>query len=404
MLKKSSIIVVLLLCLSVWAVSAEDAVVSQKSVSPGEVYLYGSGCQPDKTTVTIEVDGYGGGGTSDTLAVVFAIDSSGSMSLNDPFDLRLLAADAFVDKMLATPENDKGGVVSWDNGIDFTYGLVEESVDSFATLKTQINSVDSVGGTDLNDGLNAAISMMDAESAVTNKVIIFLTDGDGTYTYSGSPGSPADAAAAKGYVIYTIGLNIESPSTPETKLMEIASVTGGTYFPSPDASNLDAIFAAVYAGVASTAPYNVDLTEVTESYIVEEADFSIAPDSVVENGDGTTTMVWTNIAQYVGNMNDRLDATETFVVTFTAGSDTVGTALPVDNLTTAVITYTDPLVGGIAVPVGQAYLDVLECPPPTTIPTTQPTPPPTSVPEFPVMVLPIGLIGGLFVILYALRR
>lgn len=80
MIKKSGIfIVVLLLCLSVAAVSAEE-IVSRKTVSPEEMYLYESGCTPDKTTVTLEVDGYGGTGVSDTLSVVFAIDSSGSMA------------------------------------------------------------------------------------------------------------------------------------------------------------------------------------------------------------------------------------------------------------------------------------------------------------------------------------
>ena len=257
--------VVMILCISVYAVSAEEIIISQKYVTPEDIYLYGDGQFPDKTTVTLEINGYGGRGSSDTLAVVFAIDSSGSMRWTDPSNLRLAAAGTFVDKMLTTPENDRGGVVSWDNSIDFTYGLVAEDEDNFDTLKKNIHSVNSVGDTNLNTGLNAAIGMLNAEGSAANKVIILVTDGGGVYTPSGKYGSPADDAAKKGIVICPIGLAVSPGSYAESSLMEIAEVTGGLYFPSPSASNLDAIFASVYAGVTNTVPYTIDLMEVTES-------------------------------------------------------------------------------------------------------------------------------------------
>lgn len=411
---RSILIVVMILFLSVYAASAQEIIGSQKYVHPEEIYLYGNGSIPDKTTITLEVNGYGRGGPSNTLAVVFAIDSSGSMRWTDPSDLRLAAADAFVDKMLITPENVLGGVVSWDDSIDFTYGLVAKDVNSFATLKSAINNVNSAGDTNLNAGLNAAIGMLNAENNVTNKVIIFLTDGSGLYTPSGKYGSPADDAAAKGIGIYTIGLAIPSGSYAEGCLMEIADVTGGMYFSSPSASNLDAIFASVYAGVTNTAPYSVDLIEVTESYIVVEKDFSIMPDSVAKNDDGTTTITWNNVAQYVGNKNDRLDDSESFVVTFTIGSDASGTMLPVSNQTAAKIRYTDSNVGKVAAPVGQVYLNVIACvnstPPKTPkeilikIPTETENSIPTPVPEFPIMVFPLSMIISIFAVVLMLRR
>ncbi|MBN1194664.1 MAG: VWA domain-containing protein [Methanomicrobiaceae archaeon] len=381
----------LILCFVAGPVSAQEVVGATKTVDPDTVYLYDSACTPDMTTVTLTLEGYGGGGVSDTLSVVLAIDSSGSMGTSDSSNLRKVAAKAFADKMLTTPENDKAGVVSWDSNVDFTYGLVEESTDSFGTLKTQIDAVDSSGGTNLNVGLNAAITMLDADASTNKKVIIFLTDGDGTYTYASSNG-PAKIAKEKGYVIYSIGLN--PPSTAIPKLNDMASATGGTYYSSPLAENLNSIFDAIYAGVASTAPYNVDLVEVTETYIVGEGSFSIAPDSVVENGDGTTTMTWTNVAQYVGNGNDRLDDGETFVVTFTAGSDTLGDDLPVDAAA-AEVRWTDPSAGAVSAPMPQAYLDVILCPTQTT---------PSPVPEFPGLALPIGLLIGILCVVSVLRR
>lgn len=137
------------------------------------------------------------------------------------------------------------------------------------------------------------------------------------------------------------------------------------------------------------SPYNVKLVEVTESYIVDEADFSIAPDSVVENGDGTTTIIWRNIGQYVGNKNRFLDASETFVVTFSAGSNTLGDDMAVDT-GDAVIKYKF-WCKRKTVPVDQAYIDVVRCTPP-------------SVPEFPTLAVPLALIVGLSGVLFVLRQ
>lgn len=138
------------------------------------------------------------------------------------------------------------------------------------------------------------------------------------------------------------------------------------------------------------SPRYVKLVEVTESYIVREADFSIPPDSVVENGDGTTTIIWKNIAQYVGNNDRFLDESETFVVSFTAGSDTVGEAMPVDT-SDAKIEYTIGINCRKCEPLDQAYIDVDDCTPP-------------SVPEFPTIAAPLGLIIGLVGLIFALRN
>ncbi|MHA2030954.1 MAG: VWA domain-containing protein, partial [Candidatus Kariarchaeaceae archaeon] len=171
----------------------------RKTVLPEEI-TFGTG---DMATVTINVTGAGGTETTITpMDVVFAIDSSGSMGWNDPGGLRKTAAKTFVGEMVDT--RDQGGVVSWDQSIDFTYGLSQD----FTTLNNSIDAVDSSGGTNLNVGLFAAIAMLDANSRVgqSSEIIIFLTDGQGFYTPSGSPGSPADEAADKDYTIYSIGL------------------------------------------------------------------------------------------------------------------------------------------------------------------------------------------------------
>ncbi len=324
-----------------------------KTVSPEAIY-FGEGDK--ETTVTIEVTG--DGGTTETITpmdVVFAIDSSGSMTVNDPSGLRKTAAQAFVDKMDET--RDTGGVVSWDLGVNFAYGLMSD-FDGVTGLKARIGQVDSSGGTNLNVGLNAAIAMLDSNSRSGDsaEVIVFLTDGVGSYTYSGNPGSPADNAAGKGYIIFSIGLG----SASSGPLEDMADTTGGAYFSSANASNLQAIYESIFTVlVTSNVPHYVNVTEVTQDYIIGHANFNIEPDSVTTNLDGTTTIVWTNVGQYVGNYDDALDADETVTLTFTVRSAVYGMDLPVQVEGDAVVDYYDmdmAYVGSVDIP--QAYLDV----------------------------------------------
>lgn len=324
-----------------------------KTVDPEDIYF---GTEDKESTVTIEVTGAGGTETTITpMDVVFAIDSSGSMNWNDPSNLRLTAAKNFVDNMSDT--RDQGGVVSWDDHIDFTYGLSQD----FTELKNQIDNVDSSGGTDLNQGLNASIAMLDAgKQWGATWVIIFLTDGQGLYTPSGSPGSPADVAAGKGYVIYSIGLNMTPGSLAENNLIDMATATGGQYYSSPSAENLSAIYDAIYEEITtSTVPHYVNVTEVTQSYIiVDETSFNIAPDSVTHNADGTTTIIWENIGMYADGDPD-LSADETVILSFNVRSSICGADLEVDVYGEAIVNYSDKdgnYIGFVLIP--QATINV----------------------------------------------
>lgn len=321
-----------------------------KTASPTDIFVQGAG-SPDATTVTLTVQGFGGTLTETVpIDVVFAIDSSGSMTVNDPSELRLSAAKSFVDKLDST--RDQGGVVSWDTGVNFSFGLTQD----FAALKTNIDSVDASGGTNLNVGLNGAISMLDANTRVgsSTEAIIFLTDGVGTYTPAGS-GGPAADAASKGYVIYSIALGGASVGP----LTDMATATGGQFFNSPSAENLDDIFNAILQTiVTNTSPSDVTLVETTQDYIVDEGSFSIAPDSITTLAGGQTQMTWNNVAQHVGNNDDRLSADETFVVTFDASSSLAGNNLPVDDLAESRVDYTNPDGSSTSVPVPQAFINV----------------------------------------------
>ncbi len=304
-----------------------------KEVSPDMIWF---GSTETKATVTIEVTGDGGTSSSITpIDVVFAIDSSGSMTVNDPYDDRLEAAKDFVDQM--DDSRDTGGVVSWGSGVDFTYGLS----DDFTTLKNKIDTVGHSGGTNLNAGLNGAIAMLDANTRVGSsaEVIIFLTDGVGTYTPSGYSGSPADDAASKGYVIYSIGFGGASASNLE----DMADATGGAYYYSPSSTDLAEIYGLIFEEiVTSIALYDVNVIEVVQDYLTVCTDtFNIDPDTITYNLDGTTTIEWDNVGQWVGDYDNALNADETVTLSFMVKATKAGHQLPVQVLPDAHVEWND---------------------------------------------------------------
>ncbi len=322
-----------------------------KTVSHEDIY-FGTGVK--ETTVTIEVTGAGGTDTTITpMDVVFAIDSSGSMGWNDPGGLRKTAAKSFVDNMDDT--RDQGAVVSWDDNIDFTKWLTYDLYGPLG-VKHWIDQVDSSGGTNLNVGLGKAIDVLDANTRTvpSAEVIIFLTDGQGTYTYSGNPGAPADVAAGKGYVIYSIGLGPAS-SGP---LIDMADATDGDYYSAATPENLQTVYDTIYEEiVTSTIPHYVDVIEVTESYIIGHNDFNIAPDSITTAASGVTTIIWENVGMYADGDPD-LSADETVTLSFDVRSAIYGTNLDVEVSGAAQVTYMDKDENPIgSVPIPQATIN-----------------------------------------------
>jgi Ca-activated chloride channel family protein len=324
-----------------------------KTASPTDICF---GSINTKSTVTITVTGDGGTSTTITpMDVVFAIDSSGSMTITDPSDGRLDAAKYFVDQM--DDSRDTGGVVSWDNDIDFTYDLSDDFDDTDG-LKYEIDQVDSSGGTNLNVGLDEAIDMLDANTRTEEsaEVIIFLTDGIGTYT-DAADGGPASEAATSGYTIYSIGL---SSYVDEEPLEDMADATGGSYYFSATSSNLQDIYDDIFDEiVTSTIPHYVDVVEITESYITGHSDFNIAPTSISTSLSGQTTIIWEDVAKHVGNYDDALTADETVTLTFKVGANKPGYHMGIQVLPGAKVLYSN--VDGIYtywVPIPQAYINV----------------------------------------------
>lgn len=170
-------------------------------------------------------------GKMKNIDIVFAIDSSGSMTSNDRNGLRKKAASQFVD---ALKDTDRAAVVDFDS---YSRVLIHLTNDKDA-VKVQINSIDSSGGTNLYAGLqeavNEALDHKDDETKDNLKYVIFLTDGDGTWN-----DSVLQHAKENGVVIYTIGLG---NGVQKALLEKIATETGGKYYFASEAEELEELF------------------------------------------------------------------------------------------------------------------------------------------------------------------
>jgi PKD repeat protein len=186
---------------------------------------------------------------SPPVDIVFSLDSSGSMSGTDPSNIRISGCQDFVNQL--DDSKDRAGVVSWSNviediGGDEPDGCLSLTKD-FDAVNTALGNVGSGGsGTNLDLGLSRANDLLDDGRDDAMKVMVFLTDGGGTYTSSGNPGSQADRAADAGYVIYTVGLG--SGINP-IDLEEIADVTGGEYFFASTADDILDVFELLSATI-----------------------------------------------------------------------------------------------------------------------------------------------------------
>ncbi len=184
------------------------------------------------------------------IDVVLTLDSSGSMTSNDPRGVRKTAAKLFVDALIG---GDQAAVVDFDSRAILRQPLTTD----FAAVKSAIDRVDSSGGTNLSAGMNAALNELDIRGNPDHeRVIVFLTDGEGSYsaTYTAW-------AASSGTVVYTVGLG---SGTNTALLGQIASATGGELYQVENASDLPEAFDLIGGDIGAPDADSDGLADTTE--------------------------------------------------------------------------------------------------------------------------------------------
>jgi hypothetical protein len=171
------------------------------------------------------------------------VDDSGSMSYNDPNDLRVRAMELLID----TQGNEKRtlGAVEFGSAATplFGPGLIGQNA---AAYKAALNAalVEDGGGTDYNAAFAAARSHNPTATAR-----IFLTDGEHTafdpYANGHQGGPPT----------YVIGLGVGTAGSPfDALLKQIAADTGGLYRRADDAGALQAAMFDLNSAIACQTP------------------------------------------------------------------------------------------------------------------------------------------------------
>ncbi|WP_100401555.1 VWA domain-containing protein [Bacillus sp. FJAT-42315] len=166
------------------------------------------------------------------LDITFVLDNSGSMTGNDPENIRITEA---MNLLKSFHEYDRASVIKFNetamNLQSLTYDryLVEQA------LKTgQPN-----GGTDMSTGMEEALKEFANNGGNNHKVMIILTDG---YSINNERSLQlAQKANEANITIYTIGLGNDTDIDKET-LTKIATNTNGQYERAVNASDLQDTF------------------------------------------------------------------------------------------------------------------------------------------------------------------
>ena len=199
--------------------------------------------------------------STQAIDVLLAIDVSGSMLAEDLTPNRLEAAKEVAADFAAARPSDRIGVVIFA-GKAFTQVplTLDHSVVGSLIGELEVGMVED--GTAVGMGLATAVKRLRASEA-SSKVVILLTDGRNNRGEI-DPITAADAAAALGVRVYTIGAGARGvarvPVTDgfghrryvtmrvdvdEGTLRAVAEKTGGRYYRATDRASLEAIYGEI---------------------------------------------------------------------------------------------------------------------------------------------------------------
>src|SRR5438132_7849919 len=185
--------------------------------------------------------------------IVLAIDSSGSMSTNDPGRLRIQAAKDYIGR-LSRP--DRVASVDFDSTAHLTlqniggpahhlFSTYNNGIPDYSGAQTDINSIDQSVSTNFGAALFVANNELISYGVRSHAwVIILLTDGQNTCCPNQAAGDAqarleAARAKANNIKVYPIGLG---PGADGALPQEIATTTGGTYYAAPTAGAIRFIY------------------------------------------------------------------------------------------------------------------------------------------------------------------
>jgi Ca-activated chloride channel homolog len=201
------------------------------------------------------------------IDIVLVLDISGSMAALDfQPGTRLDAAKRVITDFIAGRQFDRIGLVVFARSA-YQQAPLTLDYDVLSRLLEQVRIINEIvdasgrpvllDGTAIGLGIASAGTML-RDSTAPSKVIVLLTDGDNNAALD--PLTAADAVAALGVRVYTIGMGTSGQvpipdnsgniiytesDLDEPTLQEIATRTGGLYFRAEDPAGLQSIYESI---------------------------------------------------------------------------------------------------------------------------------------------------------------
>ena len=302
-------------------------VVVDKDANPAIV-----NCQSVEINLTIEGKG-DGGIVRYPVDVMLVIDNSVSMRGQKLADAKT-AAKTFIDQLNSS--SDRSGLVSFnyyatlDQGLTYDPKDVEDAIDDLVALgKTNIYDAITTANTELTG--NGRGNAVWAE--------ILLSDGD--VTAGGDPIPAAEAAAANDVVIYTIGLG----EVNKELLKQIADITGGKYYYTPNSADLEEIYLEIAEELLNSAGTDVEVIDILPDYV--EFLGGLPAEC---NYNGSVNTITCNY--------DQILIGETKTIQFNVNVNQLGHVLTNEYPASGVVTYTDYGSTGQNISFPETYVNV----------------------------------------------
>lgn len=208
------------------------------------------------------------------IDIVLALDVSTSMTAEDFVPNRFEAAKTVAAEFVRGRETDRIGLVVFAAQA-YTQAPLTLDYPFLLTMLREVRMGVIEDGTAIGTGLATATARL-RDSDAASKVVILLTDGQNNRGQV-DPQTAAEAAAALGVKVYTIGVGDEggtvrgqlpfgggivrpAPGVDEEALRAVAETTGGRYFRATDAQALRQIYDEISA---------LERTEIEESVLLD---------------------------------------------------------------------------------------------------------------------------------------
>ena len=186
-------------------------------------------------------------GSLGKVAVMLAVDTSGSMRVNQNIVRAQAAADTFAQKM---KQGTRLGLIAFSTKPQVVQSLTTDR----ELVRTAISSLNATGDTALYDAVVLASGLLDNEQGQHN--LVLLSDGRDEGSRA-TREQAIDAARKAGVTVYTVGLNVPGRAQDQQALKRLAERTGGAAVEVNNADDLVNQFSLIAQTLASQ--YVVDM-------------------------------------------------------------------------------------------------------------------------------------------------